>query len=436
MRYPRRESRVAKMYSLADYTQAFPKDRVAIMARGGRCEQVIVAIAALFARGFDRAIFAGEEVEMTLRSGSTSRSSAACDGAKAFAFRIICALVVIVALPLLLRTPALAADVSPPADEKSSSEKSSSANATAFDAERFFQAFVKVQTRAVPNARSSATLGSEREGTGIVIGDDGLVLTIGYLIVEADEVNLVDQQGRNLPARVIGYDHATGLGLVRSVVPFDVAPLRFGDSSTLAERDPVMIINYSGASDVTPAWVVSKRAFTGNWEYLLESAIFTSPPALNWSGAALISKDMRLVGIGSLIVREASTVGETVVPGNMFVPIDALKPILSDLVKTGRSAGAARPWLGVAADEVQGRLIVSRVSPDGPGDLAGIKVGDIILGVGGDGVRTQAEFYRKVWSRGPAGADIPLRVLQGLDVKELAIHSIDRVEYFRPKTTY
>ena len=303
-----------------------------------------------------------------------------------------------------------------------------------FDPERFFQAIVKVQTRAVPDARSSATLGAEREGTGIVIGDDGLVLTIGYLIIEADQVSLVDQQGRSLPARVVGYDHVTGLGLVRAVVPLDVAPLRFGESSSLAERDPVMIINHAGASDVTLAWVVSKRAFTGNWEYMLDTAIFTSPPALNWSGAALISKDMKLVGVGSLIVREASTVGETVVPGNMFVPIDALKPILADLVKSGRPAGAARPWLGVSTDEVQGRLVVSRVSPEGPGDLAGIKVGDIILGVGGDGVRTHAEFYRKVWGRGPAGADIPLRVLQGVDVKELAVHSIDRIEYFRPKT--
>jgi S1-C subfamily serine protease len=218
----------------------------------------------------------------------------------------------------------------------------------------------------VPDARSSATLGAEREGTGIVIGDDGLVLTIGYLIIEADQVSLVDQQGRSLPARVVGYDHVTGLGLVRAVVPLDVTPLRFGESSSIAERDPVMIINHAGASDVTLAWVVSKRAFTGNWEYMLDTAIFTSPPALNWSGAALISKDMKLVGVGSLIVREASTVGETVVPGNMFVPIDALKPILSDLVKTGRPAGAARPWLGVSTDEVQGRLVVSRVSPEGP----------------------------------------------------------------------
>ncbi len=351
-------------------------------------------------------------------------------GAASSVCRVAFMLVVLATLMLVPRSAAFADDESTPGAKPSAERKSG------FDAEHFFEAIVKVQTRAVPDARSNATLGKEREGTGIVIGEDGLVLTIGYLIVEADEVSLVDQQGRTLPARVVGYDHVTGLGLVRAIVPLNVAPLRFGDSASLAERDPVMIINYTGASDVTLAWVVSKRVFTGNWEYMLDAAIFTSPPALNWSGAALINKDLKLVGVGSLIVREASTVGETVVPGNMFVPIDTLKPILGDLVKTGRPAGAARPWLGVAADEVQGRLIVSRVSPEGPGDLAGIKVGDIILGVGGDGVRTQAEFYKKIWSRGPAGADIPLRVLQGVDVKELAVHSIDRIEYFRPRTTY
>ena len=323
------------------------------------------------------------------------------------------------------------AAVSPePADAKAAEPKAADP-----DARRFFESIVKVQARAVPNARSSATLGPEREGTGVVIGDDELVLTIGYLIVEADEVNLVDQRGRTLPARVVGYDHATGLGLVRAVVPIGASPMPFGDSAKLAEREPVMIVNHAGVGDVTLAYVVSKRPFTGNWEYMLEQAIFTAPPALNWSGAALVNKDLKLVGIGSLIVREAG-VGDTSAPGNMFVPIDILKPILADLVKTGRRAGTSRPWLGVSADEVQGRLVVSRVSPDGPGDEAGIKVGDIILGVGGDAVRTQVEFYRKVWGRGEAGADIPLRLLQGVDIKELSVHSIDRIDYFRPKTTY
>jgi serine protease Do len=316
-----------------------------------------------------------------------------------------------------------------------SDSKPAAANAEAVDAERFFRSIVKVRARAVPNARSTATLGQEREGTGTVIGADGLVVTVGYLIVEADEVSLVDQTGRILPARVVAYDHATGLGLLRAIVPLAAPALPLGESGKLADREPMMIVNYSGPDDVTRTYVVSTRPFTGSWEYLLEQAIFTSPPSLNWSGAALVNKDLQLVGVGSLIVRDA-TAGEAALPGNMFVPIDALKPILADLVQTGRRAGPARPWLGVATEEVQGRLMVSRVSPEGPGDRAGIKVGDIILGVGSEGVRTQSEFYRKVWGRGAAGADIPLRVLQGVDVRELAVHSIDRVEYFRPQTTY
>jgi S1-C subfamily serine protease len=337
----------------------------------------------------------------------------------------------------LVASLALASFVSPSAlgaapDDAAS--KAATANPLPPDAEKFFQSIFKVKIRAVPNARSSATLGDEREGTAVVIADDGLLVTIGYLIVEADEVSLVDQQGKTIPARVVAYDHATGLGLVRAITPLAAPALPLGESGKLATRDPVMIVNHAGVDDVTLAQVVSTRPFTGNWEYLLEQAIFTSPPTMNWSGAALVSRDFKLVGVGSLIVRDAA--GDSALPGNMFVPIDALKPILPDLVRTGRRAGPPRPWLGVAADEVSGRLMVSRVSPEGPGDQAGIKVGDIILAVGSDGVRTQAEFYRKVWGRGAAGTDIPLRVLQGVDVKELAVHSMDRVDYFRPKTTY
>ncbi len=181
--------------------------------------------------------------------------------------------------------------------------------------------------------------------------------------------------------------------------------------------------------------MVSKRPFSGNWEYALDQALYTSPPILNWSGAGLFDRDGRLLGVGSLIVREASD-DDTHVPGNMFVPIDVLKPILADLVKSGRRAGPARPWLGINADEVQGRLVVTRVSPDGPADRAGVQPGDIILAVGSEGVRTQPEFYKRVWARGGAGTQIPLKVLQGVEVRDVPITSMDRVDYFKPPTTY
>ncbi len=305
---------------------------------------------------------------------------------------------------------------------------------TEADAEKLFAAIVKVNVRATPDARSSASLGAEREGTGIVVGDKGLILTIGYLIVEAEDVTVVDSKGRTLAAKVVGYDHATGFGLVRTLAPLDVKPVAFGDSTRVAEREPVMIASI-GEDGISFAFVVSKRPFSGSWEYALDQAIFTSPPILNWSGAALLDKDGRLLGVGSLIVRDA-TLEEPKVPGNMFVPIDLLKPIMADMVKVGHRAGPARPWLGVSTDEIQGRLVVSRVSPDGPADLAGVRVGDIILGVGGEGVRSQPEFYRKVWARGGAGAAIPLKLLQGVDVNEVPVVSIDRVDYFRPPTVY
>ncbi|MBK7742788.1 MAG: serine protease [Betaproteobacteria bacterium] len=320
-------------------------------------------------------------------------------------------------------------------DAPASAAAATSVGAVAPDAEKLFKAIVKVQVRAVPDARSSASLGTEREGTGIVIGEDNLIVTIGYLIVEADTVTLTDRRGRSLPAQVVGYDHPTGLGLLRSVVPLDATPVALGEPGRLARRESVLVVTHEGPDEVTLAQVASRRLFTANWEYLLEQAIFTSPPVLNWSGAALLDKDLRLLGIGSLIVRNATEEGERE-PGNMFVPVDALKPILADLVKTGRRAGPARPWLGLAADEAQGRLVVSRVSADGPADSAGIEVGDIILAVGGEPVRTQAEFYRKVWGGGSAGSEVPLRVLQGVEVKDLKLRSIDRIDYFRPKTMH
>ena len=329
-----------------------------------------------------------------------------------------------------LAIPVVFAASAPPADADARKPPDAVA---APDAEQLFRAVVKVSARAVPNARSAASLGSAREGTGVLIGSDGLIVTIGYLIVEADEVTVTDHRGRVLPAAVVGYDHASGFGLLRAIVPIDATPVTLGASARMAETDPVMIASHGGVDEAAFAWVVSKRPFTGNWEYMLDEALWTSPPTSAWSGAALIDRDGKLVGVGSLIVRDA-TGDEAQLPGNLFVPIDALKAVLAELVADGRRKGPARPWLGVAADEVQGRLVVSRVSPDGPADEAGVQAGDIILGVAGEPVRTQREFYRRLWAGRSAGAEVPLRLLQGADVRELKVRSIDRVEYFRPRS--
>jgi S1-C subfamily serine protease len=295
-------------------------------------------------------------------------------------------------------------------------------------------AVVAVEAKIQANARSAETLGRERRGTGALVRP-GYVLTIGYLVIEAEAIKVSDAGGRTLPATVAGYDHASGFALLKIIGTLAAKPLPLGDSASLAEREPAMAITAAARDSPTLVYVVSRRPFSGNWEYLLDSAIYTYPAVMDWSGAPLIGAKGELLGIGSLIVPDAGGPG-TQSPGNMFVPVDLLKPILDELIAKGRRNAPARPWLGLNADEVRGRLIVARVSPEGPAARAGLKSGDIVLAVGADEVTTLADFYRKVWGSGAAGASVPLKVLQGAQVKNVTVRSIDRVEYFRPSKTY
>jgi S1-C subfamily serine protease len=300
--------------------------------------------------------------------------------------------------------------------------------------EETIAAVVRVRARALPDARSNATLGQTREGSGIVI-EPGYVVTIGYLVIEPDAIEVTTAQGKTLPATLAGYDHASGFGLLRIQGDLAVKPLALGESTDLSEREPVVIVPHGGRDASSIAYVMATRQFTGSWEYLLERAIFTAPPNMTWAGAALVNRRLELVGVGSLLVRDTVEPG-TPQPGNMFVPIDLLKPILADLKTKGRAAAKPRPWLGLATEEVEGRLFVTRVSPDSPADRAGVKRGDIVIAVGEAKVATHAELYRKVWGLGAAGVEVRLKVLQDGDMRDLRLKSIDRFEYFKHKAAY
>jgi serine protease Do len=291
---------------------------------------------------------------------------------------------------------------------------------------------VRVRAQATADARSGQTLGRNREGTGVVIDSSGLVLTIGYLITEAEKVELSTADGKVYPATVVGFDNTTGLGLLKSLVPVPVKPIDMGLSSEAKERDMVLIVGFDG---VAPAYVVSKRQFVGFWEYLLDEAIYTAPATVNWQGAALVSREGKLLGIGSLAVANAVATG-TSVPGNMFVPIDVLKPVIGDFIANGRSTSKPRPWLGVTSQEVGSNLLVTRVSPEGPAEDAGLKTGDIIVGIGGEGLKGQADFYTRLWKMGNAGVEVTLDVLRGNRVEVMKVKSVDRNNYFRTKATY
>jgi len=295
-------------------------------------------------------------------------------------------------------------------------------------------AVVGIQVKALANARSAATLGVDRAGSGVVIDKDGLVLTIGYLILEADQVDVVTSEGRAVPAMVAAYDHATGFGLLRPLVPIEVKPIKLGTSGRVEPTFRMLVAGAGGAESLSVATVVSRRKFAGYWEYFLEDAIFTSPPRPDFGGAALIDRHGELVGIGSLFVMDAETPGERL-PGNMFIPIDHLKPVLSELLATGKQKGARRPWLGINSMEEDGRIKVLRVTQESPAELAGIEAGDIILSLSGSHVKTLDDFYKRLWSAGAPGVEVTLKVLHGSDVKDVKVRSMDRMEHIRKKPT-
>lgn len=302
------------------------------------------------------------------------------------------------------------------------------------EAEETLSAIVRVQAKILPGARSAATLGALREGSGALVRE-GYVATIGYLVIEAESIEVTGADGRSVPAALAGYDHASGFGLLRLLAPLAGKPLPLGDAAALAEREPALVASYGTGDNLSVVSVVSRRPFSGSWEYLLDSAIYTYPPVMNWSGAALISKRGELVGLGSLILADVTGAGMQA-PGNLFVPVDLLKAILEDLIARGKAPGPARPWLGINTEELRGNLFVTRVSPDGPADRAGIARGDMLIGIGAEEVSLLADFYRKLWARGAAGAEVTLRVLRGGEVKDVTLRSIDRLEYFRNQPSY
>jgi S1-C subfamily serine protease len=297
-----------------------------------------------------------------------------------------------------------------------------------FDLEHALASVVGLHSIIPSDAFTAETLGTERAGNGVVI-DDGLVLTIGYLITEAEAVWLHLGDGRVMEGHALGFDAVTGFGLVQALGRLDVDPLPIGSSAVTQIGDRVVVGGAGGRTRSVASQIAAKQEFAGYWEYLLDEAIFTHPAHPNWGGTGLISGSGELIGIGSLqLERERAGKAEHV---NMIVPIDLLSPVLDDLRRFGRVNRPARPWLGMYSTEIDNRVVVIGISGNGPAARAELKAGDVILAVKGEKVTSQAGFYRKLWALGSAGVDVPLTVHHEGVTFDVTLASTDRTRLLK-----
>ncbi len=298
-----------------------------------------------------------------------------------------------------------------------------------FDLDQALSAVVGLRTTVAEGAFTAQTLGTERAGHGVIIRRNGLVLTIGYLITEAETIWLHLADGRTLPGHALAYDQQTGFGLVQVLERTELPALKLGRSGRSRIGDRVVVAGAGGRSRAIAANIVAKQEFAGYWEYLLDEAIFTTPSHPNWGGAGVIDAAGDLIGIGSLQVEQASE-GRPVY-FNMIVPTDLLEPVLDDLLAHGRPNGPERPWLGLYATEVQDKVVVAGLAAGAPARRAGLATGDLVLAVADDEVTSLAGMYRRIWSLGSAGVEVPLRVFREGRSLQIKISSSDRNRFLK-----
>ncbi|HEY2527969.1 MAG TPA: S1C family serine protease [Xanthobacteraceae bacterium] len=299
-----------------------------------------------------------------------------------------------------------------------------------YDLEVALAAVVGLHATIPSDAFTAETLGTERAGHGVLIRGNGLILTIGYLITEAETIWLSLSDGRSVPGHVLGYDQETGFGLVQALAKLDMSGLEIGQSADAPIGERVVVGGAGGRHHSVAARVVAKQEFAGYWEYVLDEAIFTAPAHPNWGGTALIGPAGDLLGIGSLQLQHAVEKGQAQ-NINMIVPIDPLKPILDDLMKFGRRNMPPRPWLGLYATEVEQRLVIVGLADRGPAKKADLRTGDIVLSVAGEDVRDLAGFFRCIWAQGNAGVEVPMTIYRDGQTIDLRIKSSERNRFLK-----
>ena len=299
---------------------------------------------------------------------------------------------------------------------------------------KFYNSVVSIDSKIREEARTSKSLGTIRQGSGVII-DEYNILTIGYIVIEAHEIMIGLPNGKQIPGKLTGYDHSSGFGIVSPIIKTKLTPLEIGNSNDVDLDDTLLILPSPQKGIGSMAKMVSRRPFVGWWEYFLEKPIYTLPMNQSWAGAPLISSNGQILGVGSLFVQDAAFPG-TFSPGNMFVPINLLKPILNDLIKYGRRKKDVKPYIGISTNDSSGKVIITRVSKKGPAEKSGLKKNDIIKAVNGKAVNTVQMFYKTIWSSGNYGVEIDFEIIRNEKDLSFKVKSVDRMDYLIKNESY
>ena len=289
--------------------------------------------------------------------------------------------------------------------------------------ENTLSGLMTVKSQIPEQAMTASVLGQEREGHGVLIGENGLVLTIGYVISEAESIWLIDCENNAVEGHVVGYDQVTGFGLVQALGRLSGKVLELGDSDEVNVGRQMVLAGAGGKAASVDVTVVEVREFAGYWEYLISGAIFTEPAHPEWGGTALLDQEGRVCGVGSLILQSED---DSEPARNMVIPINLLKKVQDDLLAYGRRSSPPRPWMGwYVQDSASGPIVIGLVA-GAPSMQAGVKPGDRVVAINGRKVSTINAMYREIWNTGEAGVSVNVAINRDADTRIVMVESIDR----------
>jgi S1-C subfamily serine protease len=266
-----------------------------------------------------------------------------------------------------------------------------------------------------------------RWGSGVIFDSAGYVVTVSYVLMDAEVIRVVLRDGRVVPGKLVGLDLEHGLGVLKleGDGPWPAAVLGDSTKVSVGQATATLGVDENNALAVTQGSVQEVRSFAGYWEFLLDRAFVVAPHNPSFGGSALVNLQGEVIGITNLRIGEQPF-------ANLAIPIEYFIASREELIAKGRVVSRPpRPWLGLWILPGSEGVVVAGASPRSPAIQAGLQRGDVILRINGEKVEGQEDFYRKLWQT-KIGQDVSLVIVRESRFQVITVRPIDRYELLRP----